>query len=61
MWVGPSRYIACCIDSGDARFEIVVHYNTSIECQAGLFGEPQARPHADAGDHKIGIEHGTGL
>ena len=61
MRIGPARDIAGGVDAGNAGFEIRVHGDAAIERKAGLFGQRQPRPHADADDHHIGLQHAAAL
>ena len=40
---------------------MLVHDDAAIDREAGLFGERQARPHADAGDDEVGVERAAAL
>ena len=61
MRIGPARDIARGVDAGDAGFEIGVHGDAAIDRKPGLFGQREARPHADADHHDIGLDHATAL
>ena len=54
--VRPARNIACCIDAWDARLEILIDDDPIIDCEPRVFGQPDVRAHADAGDDEIGGE-----
>src|SRR6195952_285649 len=55
MWIGPTRDIARGIDSRDAGFEERVHSNAAVDLEPCLFRQAEARTHADADDHDIGL------
>ena len=61
MRIGPARDVAGRIDSGNAGFEKLIHRHAAIDRKAGLFGQRQARPHADADDDEIGLQHAAAL
>ena len=57
MRIGPARDIAGGVDPGNAGFEIGVDGDAAIERKAGLLGQRQPRPHADADHDQIGLQH----
>src|SRR3984885_12521141 len=61
MPVWPARDIAGRIDAGNAGFEIGIDLHTAIDRKPGLFGERQARPHADADHDDVCLDHTTAL
>ena len=57
MRVGPAHDVASSVDTGGARFEKCIHQNAAINCEAGLLGKSQARPHADPNYDEISFNH----
>ena len=55
MRIGPARDIAGGIDAGNAGFAVSIHDDATIDGEAGLLGQRQTRPHADADHHEVGI------
>ncbi len=54
--IGPSCDVASGPNPGNARLEIRVDGDTAIDRDTGLLGEHSLGPHADADDHKVGVE-----
>ena len=60
--IGPARDIARGVDAGRRWFRgYAFDDDAAIDREAGLLGQRQARPHADADDHEIGLEHAAAL
>ncbi len=59
MRVRPTGDVAGGKNSRRARLEISVHLDAAVDRKTGLFGELHARAHADAHDHKLGIDAGA--
>ncbi len=51
--IWPPRNVAGREDPRRARFQKGVHDDTAIDAEPSLFGEPDPRSHADAGDNEI--------
>src|SRR6185312_17019382 len=54
--VRPTRHIARGVDARRAGLEILVDADAAIDGEARLFGELEARPHADADQHEVRLE-----
>ena len=54
--IRPARNVAGREDARDARFQVLVHSDAAIDGEAGLFGQCNRRPYADADDDEIGRE-----
>jgi hypothetical protein len=52
--IGPSRYVAGREDPRLARLQKGIDGDAAVNGQPCRFGEPDARPHANADDHEIG-------
>ena len=61
MRIGPARDVAGGKDAGDAGFEIGIDGDAAIDRKAGLLGQRQPRPHADADHDQIGLERAAAL
>ena len=61
MRIGPARDVAGGINAGDAGFKICIHDDAAIKRKASLFGQRQPRPHPDANDDDVGLQHAAAL
>jgi len=59
MRIGPTRDIAGGINTAKRSSRDSGPRPHAIDREPGLLGQCQARPHADADDHKAGFEHAT--
>src|SRR6185437_15342797 len=57
--IGPARDVAGGEDPGRARFEEAIDRDAAVGLEPGRLGEPDTRPHADAGDDEIGLENAS--
>ena len=59
--IGPARDVAGGKDAGRAGFEIRIDGDATIDRQSRLFGQSEARPHADADHDQIGLQRAAAL
>ena len=52
--VRPARDVARCVDAGDARRQVPVDADATVDGEARLLRERDRRPNADADDDQIG-------
>src|SRR4051794_36083364 len=57
MRVRPASDVAGSIDAGPAGFEKGIDHDPIVDSEPRPFGQSETRPHADAGNDEVGLEH----
>src|SRR5687768_1002934 len=57
--IGPARDIACGVDTGRGRLQVLVDAHTAVHGEPGVFSQRNGRPDTNTEYHDIGFQAGA--